>query len=137
MGLSLRTITEAYYIHVFPVIMEKHLALGRKKRKKSRFFLLDNALGPLQYCNHSQPMTSYSSESCLSLLASSLVSFGLKGISVTVKEASKQLPMIYIAWAFQRIPFFLFITKLLLLPSQFLSFSSNTFRFLTTFLQTT
>ena len=34
MGLSLRTITGAYYGDVFPVIMEKHLGIGREKEKE-------------------------------------------------------------------------------------------------------
>jgi hypothetical protein len=44
--------------------------------------------------------------------------------------------MVYVTWAFQRIPFFLFIAKLLLLPSELLSLPSNPFSFPAPLLQT-
>lgn len=135
MGLSVRSITEAYDGEVFPVIMERHLAIGRE-RGKGQTLPTWQARDPLPSL---LIMTFYSKHGCLYLLLlqSALNQFERPKIARTVKEESRQLPMIYITWAFQRIPFLLFITKLLLLPSQLLSFSSNTFGFLTTFLQTT
>lgn len=140
MGLSLRTTTEACYAAVFPVVME-NIWQQEGRGTQSRLFLLDNALDPLPSCNHSHP---YSHDLLfqrrLPVLAHAPGCLSLKAARqqvLTVKEESGQLPMIYITRAFQRIPFLLFVTKLLLLPSQLLSFSSNTFGFLTTLLQTT
>lgn len=115
MGLSLRT--EAY--HVFPVTTEKHLALEGTQGKKSRLFLLTT-----HWVQSNTTIVPFPVDYDLLFqsggpaLSNSQISLSLKGVrqQVTIKEI-KQLPMIYITWAFQRIPFFLFITKLLLLPS--------------------
>lgn len=65
---------------------------------------------------------------------SSLIQGSKLFLLCTAKNPFWQLPVINIPWTFQRIPLFLFVSELLLLPPKLLPLPRNSLRFFSTFL---